>query len=330
MRSKKDPEQLEPIKRFSLKAHHKKLALFMVALFVLIFGSVMISRHLTTVDAAGADDFVTTWRVEASDPKITINTGYMHTGNPDPSTDADYNYTIYWGDGSSETVNDKSPRTHTYASAGDYQVRIEGTLAHFSACYNWNPCLDDDLDNTKKLVSVDQWGTNQWKDMSGMFAWAENMVGNYTDAPDTSQVHDMEFLFAHADSFNSPVNFDTSNVTTMTGMFSGARSFNQPINFNTSSVTNMGAFLHNAVNFDQPINLDTSSVVDMTMMFAKAHSLSHPIILDTSSATDMAGMFYDKRVFNQTLHLSDTSHVTNMSNMFAGSYFNGLALLTSQ
>ncbi len=309
------------LKKLNINSRTKILSMIVGFLFILMGIEYATLKPPVTVKAAGADDFVTTWRVEASDPEITIYTGYTHPY--DTSTDADYNYTIYWGDGSSETVNDKNSRTHTYAAAGDYQVRIEGTIAHFSACYLWEAGVGvTDFDNAKKLISIDQWGTNRWKDAFNMFAGAENMVGNYTDAPDTSQVQNMGSMFEDTYLFNSPVDFDTSNVTSMRNMFYAARSFNQPLNFNTSNVTNMRAFLYSAESFDQPINLDTSNAIDMSSMFAKAHALSHPIILDASSATNMAAMFYDKRDFNQTLRLDNTSNVTNMGSMFAGTYYN--------
>jgi len=42
-----------------------------------------------------------------------------------------YNFTVYWGDGTEETITswDDIAVTHTYAEAGEYEVIIEGEIA---------------------------------------------------------------------------------------------------------------------------------------------------------------------------------------------------------
>ena len=55
--------------------------------------------------------------------------------------------------------------------------------------------------------------------MNSAFYSCTNMVGNYIDTPNTSNVTDMSDMFHDCAKFNSPVNFDTSNVTTMKTCF---------------------------------------------------------------------------------------------------------------
>ena len=60
-----------------------------------------------------------------------------------------YDYTVDWGDGSSDAFADATSRTHTYPAVGSYQVSISGT---FPVVY-----FNDGGDKTK-VTSVDSWG----------------------------------------------------------------------------------------------------------------------------------------------------------------------------
>ena len=117
----------------------------------------------------------------------------------------------------------------------------------------------------------------------------------FVNLEDTSNVTDMSWMFAGAESFNQPIgNLDTSKVMNMHGMFAEAESFNQPIgNWNTSNVTNMHSMFYDAESFNQPIgNWNTSNVRYMGWMFMKAKSFNQPIgNWNTSNVTYMKGTF---------------------------------------
>ena len=89
--------------------------------------------------AADADDFVTTWRVPANDKTITI-----------PVNGADGTYSIHWGDGAA-SIGVSGDQSHTYASAGDYTVRISGDFTRIHLAGH-------DAANAQKLQRIDQWG----------------------------------------------------------------------------------------------------------------------------------------------------------------------------
>ena len=90
---------------------------------------------------------------------------------------------------------------------------------------------------------------------------------------DTSNVTDMQWMFAAAKNFNQPIgSWDVSNVTNMHGMFWWAKIFNQPISdWDVSNVKYMDQMFHCAYNFNQPIDdWDVSNVTDMSSMFCNA------------------------------------------------------------
>ena len=90
----------------------------------------------------------------------------------------------------------------------------------------------------KQLIELNQWDNIKFKDMSFMFRFTSNMIGKYTDSPDTSEVENMHNMFDGAKSFDQPVNhFNTAIVVNMALMFKNAKAFNRSIeNFDTSNV----------------------------------------------------------------------------------------------
>ena len=278
-----------------------------------------------------SDYFITTWKTDnegvSEDNQITIPT------NPSYN----YNYTVDWGDGTQST-NVTGDVIHTYGSSGTYTVKILGEFPHLYDNYYITK-------DAKKLLSIEQWGSIEWKSMAYAFADCRNMVGNFTDVPDLSSVTDMgsmfrnatafnqdigdwdtssvtsmSYMFSHADAFNQDIgSWDTSSVTSMSSMFDGADAFNQDIgDWNTSSVTDMSSMFRNATAFNQDIgSWDTSSVTNMSSMFKDASAFNQDIgAWDTSSVTNMYGMFSRARIFNQDIGDWNTSSVTNMVQMF--------------
>ncbi|MFO0970879.1 MAG: BspA family leucine-rich repeat surface protein [Candidatus Saccharimonadales bacterium] len=247
--------------------------------------------------------FITTWKTDNSGSsasnQITI-----------PTSGSGYNYTIDWGDGNVE-ADLTGDTTHTYASEGTYTVKIIGNFPQIYFCGGGD---------VQKILTVEQWGTNQWGSMHCSFAYATNLTIPATDAPDLSNVTDMDLMFFGATSFNQPIkHWDTSNVESMAALFSNASSFNQSLdNWNVENVADMTQMFHEASAFNGGLSgWQTNSLTDMVAMFYQATSFNQPINnFNVSGVTDMQSVFYEATLFNQPLNNWDVSNVTNMEYTF--------------
>ncbi|QWX83192.1 BspA family leucine-rich repeat surface protein [Cellulophaga sp. HaHaR_3_176] len=222
-----------------------------------------------------------------------------------------YDFSIDWGDNRYDN-NVSGQLTHNYLSPGEYTISIIGTYPH-------HLYRSTNRDN-KKLISVDQWGTQPWLDMSYTFWFCDNMVYNAMDVPDLSNVTNMSRMFRRNGLFNGNINnWDVSNVTNMNNMFYQAEIFNQPLNdWDVSSVTTMVNMFETAIAFNQPLNeWDVSNVTNMNTMFIRCDAFNQPLNdWDVSSVTSMKQMFSYTDAFDQPLNDWDVGNVITMEQMF--------------
>nr|WP_321410780.1 BspA family leucine-rich repeat surface protein [uncultured Allomuricauda sp.] len=301
----------------------------------------LIDTYGWVIDDAGANEacfFVTTWKTDnpgiSADNQITIPT------HPDET----YNYTVAWGDGTSDE-NITGDITHTYATAGTYQVSISGD---FPRIYFDDLTFNETTNDSDKIIDLNQWGSIEWTSMESAFHGCANLDVTALDLPDFSRVTSLVSMFRGCrslignesmnswdvsnitnlvaafnttDLFNQDIsNWDVSNVTSLNGTFAEAKAFNQNLNdWDVSSVTNLGVVFGYASSFNQPLNnWDVSNVIDFHAAFAGT-PFNQPLNnWDTSSASTMGGMFSDAVNFNQDISNWDTSSVIEMSGMFDG------------
>jgi uncharacterized repeat protein (TIGR02543 family) len=288
------------------------------------------------------------WATNNSGFKTTWNTENTSSGS---STDNQihlplessgiYNFKISWGDGTTALITSwsSSKATHTYASAGVYEVFISGTIKGFRFALT-----GDRL----KLLAISQWGGLNFGNNGSVFCGAENLIITATDSPDltgitnfgslfrgctsltavpgmdswdVSNVTDMSWMFMSAEAFNQDIgSWDVSNVTTMAGMFRYASKFNQDIgSWDVSNVTQMYSMFWDAKAFNQDIGgWNVSEVTSMSYMFEGAVVFNQDIgSWNVSQVTAMGYMFCGATAFNQNIGGWDMSNVTNMAGMFS-------------
>ena len=89
------------------------------------------------------------------------------------------NYDVDWGDSSQDTGVTATTKTHTYAAAGTYTVKITGSFPQ--------PYFGDmSAANRAKLVEMSNWGDIQYTYLWDTFKNCSNMQYTATDAPDLS------------------------------------------------------------------------------------------------------------------------------------------------
>ncbi len=256
----------------------------------------------------GLTSFNSLWKTNAANETIDLilEGGYS------------YNFTIDWGDGSAvETITNTNP-THTYTTAGEYTIEIEGDFPVLSIGFNSRP----------KLKEITQWGDIQWATFADAFKSCYSMQLTATDTPNLSNVTDMSGMFADTNSFNGNIStWNVGNVTDMSGMFSNSANFNGDIStWNVSNVTDMSGMFSFAGSFNKDLSTwNVSNVTDMSGMFQMTRWFNGDISTwNVSNVIDMSSMFNMVGSFNGDVSSWDVSNVTNMSHMFSfESSFNG-------
>ena len=262
----------------------------------------------TTTIAPDINSFKTTWQTTSPNESIIF---------PISADLVTSNMIVDWGDSTGpQTYVDEYP-THTYVTAGSYTVSVSGIYDYVN--------FDDGYDNADNIISIDQWGTNQWNSFEYAFYGCQNLQGNATDTPDLSGLTTLYSMFEDAiifTGFQNMNDWDVSNITNMGFMFR-TTAFNQPIgDWDVSNVTDMSAMFKLVAEFNQDISLwNVTNVTDMSQMFNGASIFNQDISAwNVSSAmTNMRQMFENATSFNQDLSAWDVSNVIIMNNMFLGS-----------
>jgi surface protein len=251
------------------------------------------------------NQFVFTIDTENTSSGSSLNTQFMMP----LVSGGSYNATVNWGDGSSDTITSYNQQevTHTYTSAGQYEISIEGTLQG----WQFNNAGD-----RLKMLDVKQWGVLDLS-TNAAFYGCTNLDASATDAPTISTTTFLQ-MFRDCTNFNGAIgNWDISTVLILSNCFYNCSTFNNSINnWNVSNVTFISGMFFGATSFDQDLNSwDTSNVLDMSYMFYNCSQFNGDIYSwDTSSVMNMQYMLYNCDLFDQSLAAWSIANVTNFTN----------------
>ncbi len=278
-------------------------------------GTHQASAEITITVENVVEPFVTTWKTVTANQAITIRI----------NSELTYDYTIDWGDGTIEN-NQTNGKVHTYATVGTYVIKISGVF----------PALRMDAYVASMLLTIEQWGDNEWELMDRMFSGCLNMVSKATDIPNLSKVTRMDNMFFGCSMFNADINnWDVSKVVNMIQMFDGATSFNSDLSqWDVSNVIKMVAMFRNATSFNGDLSQwNVSKVTGLNSMFNGATSFNADLSnWNVSEATNLAGMFNGATSFDGDLSNWNVQKVKYMDNMLDNtnlSIINYDALLTA-
>jgi len=251
------------------------------------------------------NQFVFTIDTENTSSGSSLNTQFMMP----LVSGGSYNATVNWGDGSSDAITSYNQQevTHTYSSAGQYEISIEGTLQG----WQFNNAGD-----RLKMLDVKQWGV---LDLStdAAFYGCTNLDASATDSPIISSISFYR-MFRDCTNFNGAIgNWDISTVTNIRESLYNATTFNQPLNeWNISNCTSLRFMFSHCKSFDQDLNSwDTSNVEDMSYTFLECSQFNGDIYSwDTTNVENMQQMLYNCDLFDQSLAEWSIGNVTNFTN----------------
>ena len=220
-----------------------------------------------------------------------------------------YNAVVNWGDGSSDTITSYNQQevTHTYSSAGQYEISIEGTLQG----WQFNNAGDK-----LKMLDFKQWGVLDLSTHAAFYG-CTNLDASATDAP-TISTTSFSSMFLSCTNFNGEIgNWDISTVTNLYQCFYNSFTFNKSLNsWDVSNVTNFYRTFRGAKSFDQDLNSwDTSNVETMYQMFYDCSQFNGDIYSwDTTNVENMQQMLYNCDLFDQSLAAWNIANVSNFTN----------------
>lgn len=236
-----------------------------------------------------------------------------------------YNFHVEWGDSSSSDIAawNAAAKTHTYTTAGNYEVKITGTITG----WRFNQHTD-----APKLTRISEWGPLKLVNANSYFYGCTNLQITAPDVLDLTGITSLNSMFRKCSLLTtvpSMDRWDVSNVTNMSYMFTDAVKFNQYIgSWDVGKVENFGVMFGNAAVFNQNISAwNTSSATSMFYMFGQAYKFNQPIGgWETGNVTTMAHMFRGEpgvagNEFNQDISDWDVSKVTTMQEMFYLNYY---------
>lgn len=303
------------------------------------------ARANTSISKKLAKAFISTWNTAntstGSSSNVRVKLPLVSIGT--------YNFTVNWGDGSSNTITtwNQAEVTHTYSTAGTYTITITGFIKGWDFS-NYTGAVGGDR---LKIISITQWGCLRLVDntsnptlIQGAFYGCENLnLSGVTDIfnfKGTTNSSGMIRLCRLNSTIPNLDKWDVSKIKVFRSMLRDLPTFDQNVgNWNVSSgedflglfngsttISPYGSF--NNGGSDSIKNWNVSNVTNLAQMFFAQLKFNQPIgNWNVSKVKDFGFMFsgittplWLTGTFNQDLSNWDTSSATNFAQMFYMQY----------
>ena len=204
-----------------------------------------------------------------------------------------YSFMVTWGDGTSSTITswNQAQTTHTYAVAGDYTIKINGT------CVGWQ---FNNLGDRLKILSIQQWGALRLSNIGdGYFRGCANLrLTSVSDLLQLNGLTSLRLAFSGCTSLgviNKSNEWDLTTITNMNSTFEASNFNGLCSNWNVSNVTSWNSTFFNNPSFNQPIGS-----------------------FDMRKATTIVSMLQNSTAFNQNLGAWNLENLTTATNFLGG------------
>ena len=168
----------------------------------------------------GKEALILVYNISAGD-KIELPY-YLTWYDEDNEYDATFNFTVDWGDGSTDNITNtdiEDKAIHTYSTAGEKKITITGTFESLCSDYydseNYETIYRKGYD---KLVRVEQWGTTELKniDLSGCTSLTQIAQPTENSFKDLSYVN---FSSSGIQTIPDKMFLNCTNITSFWGAF---------------------------------------------------------------------------------------------------------------
>ena len=208
-----------------------------------------------------------------------------------------YNFSINWGDGTSEIFNqttssseDLAGLTHTYVSPSAYEVSItENVSGGFSRIY-FNGTSNTSLSNDDvKVTDIIQWGNPTWTSMIDAFEGCSNLSAISTDDETSalSGVSNFSNAWNNCTSLTSFPLIDTSKGTIFNSAWNNCNKLKDFPAINTLSATSFESTWANCTSLSSFPLINFTKVTTPYFTWSGCTSLTSFPLIDTSNCTQL-------------------------------------------
>lgn len=233
------------------------------------------------------------------------------------------NLNIDWGDTNQDSAVTVVNPSHTYTTAGTYQIKVSGSMDSFGF-----GTTTTSRNNVDKVIALGNLGLIN---IQYGFKQCVNMTEFTVGDSDLSGVTSLKGLLQYCSALNtvSMDSFVTSSTSDISYMFDGCLALSSiPVSsWDTSNVTTMKfIFQKTGLTVLDVSNFNFSSIVGdgITYLFRFCYTLSTVTVPSSvpSNVTNISGLFYDTHALTTITGVEtwDTSNILNFTSVFYRNY----------